>query len=50
MEETGYVLIPFAGAGTECLAAKRLGLPFIGIEINEDYVNIIHERLTNCDM
>lgn len=50
MEETGYVLIPFAGAGTECLAAKRLGLPFIGIEMNEDYVNIIHERLTNCDM
>ena len=43
--EDGYVLVPFAGSGSECLAAKRLGLPFIGIELNAEYVNLIHERL-----
>ncbi len=41
----GYVLIPFAGSGSECVAAKKLGLPFIGIECNSEYVKIIHERL-----
>jgi site-specific DNA-methyltransferase (adenine-specific) len=44
--EDGYVLIPFAGSGSECVAAKNLGLPFIGIELNEEYVALINERLT----
>lgn len=42
----GYVLVPFAGSGSECVAAKRLGLPYIGIELNPDYVALIHTRLT----
>lgn len=41
----GYVLVPFAGSGSECIASKKLGLPFIGIELNEEYVKLIHERL-----
>ena len=41
----GYVLVPFAGSGSECLAAKNIGLPFIGIELNGDYVKLINERL-----
>lgn len=41
----GYVLIPFAGSGSECVVAKQLGLPFVGIEMNEEYVNLIRERL-----
>lgn len=41
----GYVLVPFAGSGSECLAAKNLGLPFVGIELNPDYVKLINERL-----
>ena len=41
----GYVLVPFAGSGSECLAAKKIGLPFVGIELNADYVKLINERL-----
>lgn len=41
----GIVLVPFAGTGSECVAAKSLDLNFIAIEINEEYVKIINERL-----
>jgi site-specific DNA-methyltransferase (adenine-specific) len=41
----GYVLVPFAGSGSECLAAKTLGLPFVGIELNPEYVSLIRQRL-----
>jgi site-specific DNA-methyltransferase (adenine-specific) len=41
----GYVLIPFAGSGSECVASKNLGLPFVGIELNADYINLITHRL-----
>jgi len=43
----GYVLIPFAGSGSECLAAKNIGLPFVGIELNAEYVKLINDRLKN---
>lgn len=36
----GKVLIPFAGSGSECVAAKILGMDYFGIEINEDYINL----------
>jgi site-specific DNA-methyltransferase (adenine-specific) len=41
----GYVLVPFAGSGSECVAAKKIGLPFVGIELNPEYIKIIKERL-----
>ena len=44
-QEEGYVLIPFAGSGSECVAAKKLKMPFIGIEINPEYVKLIHQRI-----
>jgi site-specific DNA-methyltransferase (adenine-specific) len=43
----GLVLVPFAGSGSECVVAKMLGLPYIGIEMNEEYIQIINERLAS---
>ena len=43
--EEGYVFVPFAGSGSECLAAKELGLSYVGVEINNEYCGIIEERL-----
>jgi site-specific DNA-methyltransferase (adenine-specific) len=45
--EEGVVLVPFAGSGSECVAAKELKMPFVGIELNEEYVKLIQERLSN---
>jgi len=44
------IVIPFAGSGSECLAAFELGRHFIGYEIDEQYVKIANKRLehANC--
>jgi site-specific DNA-methyltransferase (adenine-specific) len=44
-EEETFLVVPFAGSGSECLAAKNNNVNFIGFEINSDYVNIANERL-----
>ena len=38
-------LVPFAGAGSECVAAAKEGLNFIGCEIDAQYVPIARARL-----
>ncbi|MDE8347284.1 MAG: site-specific DNA-methyltransferase [Acidocella sp.] len=38
-------LVPFAGAGSECVAAKKEGLLFIGCEIDPQYVSIAGDRI-----
>jgi site-specific DNA-methyltransferase (adenine-specific) len=45
----GFVFVPFAGSGSECLAAKKNGLPFVGVELNPEYIAIIEERLKGDD-
>jgi len=39
------LLVPFAGSGSECVAAKKLGVDFIGYEINAEYTSLALERL-----
>jgi len=43
--EPGLVLDPFIGSGTTALVAKALGLNFIGIELNKEYVKMANLRL-----
>jgi len=39
------LLDPFAGSGSSCIAALQLGIRSIGIEKNEEYVEIARKRL-----
>ncbi len=39
------VMDPFMGIGSTAVAAVRLGIPFIGFEIDEGYINIAEERI-----
>ncbi len=41
-----FLVVPFAGSGSECVSAKNNNVNFIGFEINEEYVNICNKRLT----
>lgn len=39
------VVIPFAGSGSECVAAVCNGADFIGFELNPEFVKLAEERL-----
>ena len=41
----GIVLDPFAGSGTTCMACKKTGRPFIGIEQDKEYCKIAEARI-----
>ena len=42
----GTVLDPFCGSGTTIVAAKQEGFNAIGIELNEEYFDIINQRIS----
>lgn len=39
------ILDPFVGSGTTCVAARRLGRRFIGIDLNPDFCAYAHQRV-----
>lgn len=41
------VLDPFCGSGTTCLAALQTGRRFVGVDIDEEYVEVARERITD---
>ena len=43
------VLDPFCGSGTTCVAAKKLGRRYIGIDISEEYCQIARDRIKAVD-
>ena len=43
--EDGIVLDPFMGSGTTALVARKLGRNYIGIELNQKYIEISERRL-----
>jgi site-specific DNA-methyltransferase (adenine-specific) len=45
-DENDVVLDPFVGTGTSVIAAKRLGRNYIGIDIDEKYVDITNRKLS----
>ncbi|MCQ4022036.1 site-specific DNA-methyltransferase [Ruminococcus sp. zg-924] len=44
-KDSDIVFTPFAGAGSECVAAKLCGRHYLGVELEEDYVTIANNRL-----
>lgn len=43
--EGNIVIDPFLGSGTTAVAAEKLGIDWIGIEINPEYVQIAEKRI-----
>lgn len=43
--EGGMVVIPFGGSGTEGVVCKRLGIDFVGFEINPDFITLSNGAL-----
>jgi site-specific DNA-methyltransferase (adenine-specific) len=44
------VIDPFVGSGTTAAVAKKANIDFIGIEINQEYVEIANQRLAKVEM
>jgi DNA modification methylase len=43
------ILDPYCGSGTTCVAAKKLGRKYIGIDRSEEYCQIARDRLEAVD-
>ena len=43
--QNDLILVPFAGSGSECVAAKKHKRNFIGFELNQSYIDISNKRL-----
>jgi site-specific DNA-methyltransferase (adenine-specific) len=48
-QQGDFVLDPFCGSGTTCIATRNLNRNYLGIEINPDYVNLANNRMEESD-
>lgn len=44
------IIVPFAGSGSECLAAAQNGRQFVGFELNPDFVALAEDRVLKREM
>jgi len=44
------VFSPFAGSGTDCLAAKELGMYYLGFDLKTEYVELAQRRLNGSNI
>ena len=49
-QPNGTVLDPFCGSGSTCIAALNEGFDFIGIEKEQEYINIAYSRIVAACM
>ena len=49
LPEDSLIIEPFAGTGTTCIASKKLGRDFIGIDISQKYCDIAENRINGID-
>lgn len=47
IRENNILIDPFLGSGTTAVACKMLGVPYLGIEICQDYIDIANRRLVD---
>ena len=47
-DEDDTVLVPFAGSGSECVAAVLEGRNYLGFELNQAYIEIAEDRLRDA--
>lgn len=45
LSNDSFLVVPFVGSGSECVVAKNLKVPFLGFEINKEYVILAKNRL-----
>ena len=45
IRQQGLLVVPFVGSGSECVAARDLGVQYIGFDINPDYIEIANARI-----
>lgn len=48
-DDGSLVVVPFAGSGSECLAARMENRNYFGVEINADYVELARRRIKDFD-
>jgi site-specific DNA-methyltransferase (adenine-specific)/adenine-specific DNA-methyltransferase len=43
------VLVPFAGSGSECVAALQEGRKYLGFELNAEYIRVAKQRIRESE-